>query len=208
MDRTRQINFVKVVAWSVLISIAIALVASFAGCTTANKVTKFTEKDKNKKFTQQLAQDIFNKNDSLSADYCANNHPCKDSVYTQTVYVPGVPVIDTQWIPYNCDSAIKAGVKVIKIPIYHTTKVDTAKILEKVYQTDKAKLEQQQYECNAKLSSKQAEIDATKHQLSGISERLKASEAKVDSRTKWAWIGWVIIAMFVVLQILRSYFKF
>lgn len=206
MDRTRQINFVKVVAWSVLIAVAIAFIMAFAGCTTANKVTKFT--DKNKKFAQQLAQDIFNKNDSLSADYCANNHPCKDSVYTQTVYVPGIPVIDTQWLPFDCDSAIQAGVKVIKIPIYRIVKVDTAKLIEKVYQTDKAKLEQQQYECNAKLSSKQAEIDATKHQLSGISDKLKQSDAKVNTRTKWAWAGWVIIAMFIALQILRSYLKF
>lgn len=185
---------------------AIVVMLVFVGCTTQRKVTKFT--DKNKKFAQQLAQDIFNKNDSLSVDYCANNHPCKDSVYTQTIFVPGVPIVDTQWLPFNCDSAIKAGVKIIKIPIYRTVKVDTAKLIEKVYQTDKAKLEQQQYECNAKLSSKQAEIDATKHQLSSISDKLKQSEAKVDSRTKWAWAGWVIIAMFIALQILRSYLKF
>ena len=176
---------------------AIVVMLVFAGCTTANKVTKFTFNEKNKEFSHQLAQKVFNACDSLAADYCATKHPCKDSVYTQTVYVPGVPVIDTQWLPFNCDSAIKAGVKVIKIPIYRTVKVDTAKLIEKVYQTDKAKLEQQQYECNAKLSSKQAEIDATKHQLSSISDKLKQSESKVDSRTKLAWIGWVIVALFV-----------
>jgi len=180
----------------------------FAGCTTANKVTRFTEKDKNKKFAQQLAQDIFNKNDSLSADYCSNNHPCKDSTYTETIYLPGKKIIDTQWFPYNCDSAIKAGVKIVKIPVYRTSVVDTEKILEKVYQTDKAKLEQLRYEYSAKLKVKEGEITELKASNVAISKQLKGEESKVNNRTKWAFAGWIIIALFIALQISRSYFKF
>lgn len=187
---------------------AIVVMLVFAGCTTANKVTRFTDKDKNKKFTQQLAQDIFDRSDSLSAYYCASKHPCKDSTYTETIYLPGKKIIDTQWLPYNCDSAIKAGVKVVKIPIYRTLSVDTEKILEKVYQTDKAKLEQLKYECAAKLKVKEGEINELKASNIVISNRLKGEESKVNIRSKWAWAGWIIIALFISLQILRSYLKF
>lgn len=196
--REDNIYFAKVFGGAVVLIALLILIFFLTGCTTSKKVTTFTFAKKNKEFSHQLAQKVFNASDSLSANYCFLHYPCPDSVSKEIKYIPGVPVHDTEFIAYDCDSAIKAAKgKVVKIPIYITSRVDTEKIVSHYFQTDKAELRDAQYKCNELLTKKDAQFSAIQGQLTKSKQQ---ADSAVKSAKKWrVWAIYTSISLLLLV---------
>jgi hypothetical protein len=140
--------------------------------------------------TQKKAVKYFNKHELVGADYCSVKHPCKDSVRETIRLIKGKPVITVHDSIIYSNDTNKVKKYVVKYVTKMVTKVDTLRYDRIIHQTDKAKEQLLQ------------------SQLSGISEQLKESKAKVNNRTKWALCGWLWVILLIIWQIVRKYFKF
>ena len=108
-----------------LFGIMLGIVATFSGCTTAHKASRYMVK-----------------HPVVGATYCTVYHPCKDSVSEVVKYMEGETIVDTIDNSHT-DSFTTIRDKVVtKYVIKYKTitqiKTDTVTSIRTIYQTDKS----------------------------------------------------------------------
>lgn len=126
MDRTKQSNYIWVVAWAVcLIALLYIIMTALSGCTTSRNANKYMVK-----------------HPLVGSNFCAVNYPCKDSVKEVTRYLQGEEVVTTHDSLIYVTDTVNNTVEKVRVKYINTVKVrvDTFYNDRIIYQTDKAKI--------------------------------------------------------------------
>lgn len=196
----------KVFAWGLICLMLAFILFLTSGCATQHNFDKYIDRAVEREDTPRLAH-IAAKFNWL--------FPITESKDAEYIYLPGKPVPGpVQFVTVDCDSAVQASLDnaskdrqdnrvIVRVPVYSTKQVDTAKIIETITKKSSAEVVIAQGRANA-LQTQNTALQAELNLSNKERDSYKAEKRTWRDRALWTW---AIIAALLVIRLYLWYQK-